>query len=833
MNDDDIRKERRAKMLELQRSMDHSGVDPNVRTSAPSVRQVDQFQEQYETADRRKRSAPKFFKEQPKSHGYGRRPQGDLHSEDATRRNISQRSGNSELFMEESLDADISNVFGDDKEYLSLTSSMGSVMEHHGNVSGFGHKGNNNDGAMRRPSQRPKYSSALYDSGFGTDRVAQGQFDIREAEDQLGAIQSLNKQQIRKSQSFDVKSGIRPRVDRPSSHTTKILDEDGNFVDLEDPGYISSPGSNQVRGDLLSQSLNDWKTRSHSDLTASLRSNVSVGAQGNGARCVYDSRIFNIRKPSKVGTLKVDQPGTSVKRPDNDTEAEYFEKMKQMHNRGGKKSQEDNRLCQEPKKAKNRESFKEFLSNSFSKTFSRGSAGSSSPPKTAPPPQNNRNLWPPQRAPSDVPLQEQSHRSPAHLATLDISSQSNNRFEPDPLASNDCINLTNDTETKTTSASRPPLNLRSASPNGSLLTASEFGEVDRRGRSRGLTAAHRARDMFSSSFNGLLIMIPGIGGMLGGSNGSNAHMNGGLENGPEGRWSNQREPLSPYDSYEKRDQDNRQKLPCWTLFLLLAVDIFTIILLIILFSHLHDNSAHCCQQEIDTSRGNPLPLEGTNFFPPKARASNGSMEKNYTSITSQIEIRPRGLDPSGIVSPVISRSDNQNSTETSDPETNPTTPFSTTPITATGRPVAFACYKSSPHWNEGIVTYTRCNIPTEGMDRESGTFKVKKQGVYRLSFTGLFNAQNGHRVTADIMRRNRNNVLDFLGRSAAETNEAGAVFGGVDDDIMVTGTVTVLEFLEPGDTVYIQVLIENDHKASRIHSTNNKAVHFTGQRISD
>eukprot|EP00094_Tigriopus_californicus_P001303 TCALIF_01261-PB protein Name:"Protein of unknown function" AED:0.03 eAED:0.03 QI:508/1/0.83/1/0.6/0.66/6/0/735 len=661
MNDDDIRKERRAKMLELQRSMDHSGVDPNVRTSAPSVRQVDQFQEQYETADRRKRSAPKFFKEQPKSHGYGRRPQGDLHSEDATRRNISQRSGNSELFMEESLDADISNVFGDDKEYLSLTSSMGSVMEHHGNVSGFGHKGNNNDGAMRRPSQRPKYSSALYDSGFGTDRVAQGQFDIREAEDQLGAIQSLNKQQIRKSQSFDVKSGIRPRVDRPSSHTTKILDEDGNFVDLEDPGYISSPGSNQVRGDLLSQSLNDWKTRSHSDLTASLRSN-------------------------------------------------------------------DNRLCQEPKKAKNRESFKEFLSNSFSKTFSRGSAGSSSPPKTAPPPQNNRNLWPPQRAPSDVPLQEQSHRSPAHLATLDISSQSNNRFEPDPLASNDCINLTNDTETKTTSASRPPLNLRSASPNGSLLTASEFGEVDRRGRSRGLTAAHRARDMFSSSFNGLLIMIPGIGGMLGGSNGSNAHMNGGLENGPEGRWSNQREPLSPYDSYEKRDQDNRQKLPCWTLFLLLAVDIFTIILLIILFSHLHDNSAHCCQQEIDTSRGNPLPLEGTNFFPPKARASNGSMEKNYTSITSQIEIRPRGLDPSGIVSPVISRSDNQNSTETSDPETNPTTPFSTTPITATVE-------ESGSIGLRGL--FNADSIPSSRMDRtrfnriESGSISSDRD--FRLS----------------------------------------------------------------------------------------------------
>lgn len=96
-----------------------------------------------------------------------------------------------------------------------------------------------------------------------------------------------------------------------------------------------------------------------------------------------------------------------------------------------------------------------------------------------------------------------------------------------------------------------------------------------------------------------------------------------------------------------------------------------------------------------------------------------------------------------------------------------------------GRPIAFACYKSSPHWNEGVVTYTRCNIPTEGMDKSTGNFHVKKAGVYRLSFTGLFNAQNGHRVTADIMRRNKNNVLDFLGRSAAETNEAGALFGEI------------------------------------------------------
>ena len=92
------------------------------------------------------------------------------------------------------------------------------------------------------------------------------------------------------------------------------------------------------------------------------------------------------------------------------------------------------------------------------------------------------------------------------------------------------------------------------------------------------------------------------------------------------------------------------------------------------------------------------------------------------------------------------------------------------------QPPAFACYKTSPHWNPGLVRYTTCNIRTDDMNPATGVFTVKRPGVYRLSFTGLFNAENGHRVTADIVRK-RSGRLDFLGRSSAETNEAGAVFG--------------------------------------------------------
>ena len=52
-------------------------------------------------------------------------------------------------------------------------------------------------------------------------------------------------------------------------------------------------------------------------------------------------------------------------------------------------------------------------------------------------------------------------------------------------------------------------------------------------------------------------------------------------------------------------------------------------------------------------------------------------------------------------------------------------------------------------------------------------------GVYRLTFTGLFNSQNGHRVTADIIRKTMRNEFNYLGRSAAESNESGGMFGKI------------------------------------------------------
>ena len=52
MDDSNLRRERRAKMAELQRKLDPTVAD-NVRTSAPSVRQVDMWRQEFAAAARK------------------------------------------------------------------------------------------------------------------------------------------------------------------------------------------------------------------------------------------------------------------------------------------------------------------------------------------------------------------------------------------------------------------------------------------------------------------------------------------------------------------------------------------------------------------------------------------------------------------------------------------------------------------------------------------------------------------------------------------------------------------------------------------------------------
>ena len=63
-------------MLALKKSLDPSFRDDGVRTSAPSVRQVDQFQEQYGVADQREQARrAQFSPEDPSSIEQRRRRQ--------------------------------------------------------------------------------------------------------------------------------------------------------------------------------------------------------------------------------------------------------------------------------------------------------------------------------------------------------------------------------------------------------------------------------------------------------------------------------------------------------------------------------------------------------------------------------------------------------------------------------------------------------------------------------------------------------------------------------------------------------------------------------------
>ncbi len=51
-----------------------------------------------------------------------------------------------------------------------------------------------------------------------------------------------------------------------------------------------------------------------------------------------------------------------------------------------------------------------------------------------------------------------------------------------------------------------------------------------------------------------------------------------------------------------------------------------------------------------------------------------------------------------------------------------------------GTPPAFSCYRSSPQWNEGVITYTKCNVRADGMNRNSGVFTVTVPGAEKNIF---------------------------------------------------------------------------------------------------
>ena len=48
--------------------------------------------------------------------------------------------------------------------------------------------------------------------------------------------------------------------------------------------------------------------------------------------------------------------------------------------------------------------------------------------------------------------------------------------------------------------------------------------------------------------------------------------------------------------------------------------------------------------------------------------------------------------------------------------------------------------------------------------------------MYQISFTGMFHAENGHGINADIIRVTPSGRTEYLGRAAADINEISTFF---------------------------------------------------------
>ena len=97
-----------------------------------------------------------------------------------------------------------------------------------------------------------------------------------------------------------------------------------------------------------------------------------------------------------------------------------------------------------------------------------------------------------------------------------------------------------------------------------------------------------------------------------------------------------------------------------------------------------------------------------------------------------------------------------------------------TPLTEAGRKTQRALYCDLSVIGITALHLTNlpgCHMTSKGMDPSSGIFTAHEGGVYQISFTGLFHAENGHGVTADVVKKHANGDITHLGRSTADIDE--------------------------------------------------------------
>merc|ERR1711862_478049 len=131
------------------------------------------------------------------------------------------------------------------------------------------------------------------------------------------------------------------------------------------------------------------------------------------------------------------------------------------------------------------------------------------------------------------------------------------------------------------------------------------------------------------------------------------------------------------------------------------------------------------------------------------------------------------------------------------------------PVQAPAGHIAFNCYRTSSLSGSNIVNYQGCDVDTtEGaMDKDTGKFKAKKSGLYRIHFHAYINT--GKSAYLDIMKGSTR--IARMGEG-----QRSDTYGTVSNSVIVR--------MEENEEVYVDLF----NSSYEIYSNGNKWIVFEG-----
>jgi len=347
-----------------------------------------------------------------------------------------------------------------------------------------------------------------------------------------------------------------------------------------------------------------------------------------------------------------------------------------------------------------------------------------------------------------------------------------------------------------------------------LSNRTEFEDPDINGRSR------KKKDLKNTSLSGVLLGMSGIGQMWGREDKEGVHCRKRREDGQildsrvsySSSWSGREGPPGHGEDDSCKICIHQKRTSCWTVLALLALDVFTIGLIIIMFNQMHSQPKGISSQLAQTGGVPDHDHENDSIQEPRILTKGRSLDLPIFNDTDHdfLEIEDAMKDLKDHFDKEIDELKEQ--------------------LIKMRSPPSFSCHKTDSHTSETKVFYSDCSVTTPGMDRKTGIFQVKEAGVYQITFTGFFVSLKGHMVSADIYLRTGTKD-EIIGRSSAKTDEDG-VFGK-DDDLHATTSIIIMEKLNVGDKVFVSMVISGPHGNSKMESDFSRKIHFTGLKISD